>query len=245
MADARVESGLKVEPIMSPIAENLQAVRSRISEALQGDSRAVTLVAVSKTRPAALVAEALAAGQRDFGENYVQEALGKIGALAGRGAVWHFIGHLQGNKAKDVARHFDWVHGVDRERIAGLLSRGRPDGMAPLQVCVQVNISQEATKSGVAPGETLALARAVAALPGLRLRGVMGMASPSGDEARQRAEFGVLRGEFEALKAAGLDVDTLSMGMTHDYPAALAQGATMLRIGTAIFGERRIEEKTA
>ncbi len=223
---------------MSRIADNLQAVRSRISSALQGDSRAVTLVAVSKTRPAAAVEEALAAGQRDFGENYVQEALEKIAALAGKGAVWHFIGHLQGNKAKEVARHFDWVHGVDRERIAELLSRNRPADLPPLEVCVQVNISQEATKSGVAPGEALALARRVAQLPGLRLRGLMGMASPSGDEARQREEFAVLRREFEALRAAGLAVDTLSMGMTHDFPAALAQGATMLRIGTAIFGER-------
>jgi len=223
---------------MSRIADNLQAVRSRISSALQGDSRAVTLVAVSKTRPAEAVAEALACGQRDFGENYVQEALEKIRALAGRGAVWHFIGHLQGNKAKEVARHFDWVHGVDRERIAELLSRNRPADLPPLEVCVQVNISQEATKSGVAPGEALALARRIAALPGLRLRGLMGMASPSGDEARQREEFAVLRRELEALKAAGLAVDTLSMGMTHDFPAALAEGATMLRIGTAIFGER-------
>ncbi len=198
----------------------------------------MTLVAVSKTRPAQAVAEALACGQRDFGENYVQEALEKIGALAGRGAVWHFIGHLQGNKAKEVARHFDWVHGVDRERIAELLSRNRPADLPPLEVCVQVNISQEATKSGVAPGEALALARRIAALPGLRLRGLMGMASPSGDEARQREEFAVLRRELEALKAAGLAVDTLSMGMTHDFPAALAEGATMLRIGTAIFGER-------
>jgi len=223
---------------MSPIADNLQAVRLRISEALQGDSRTVTLVAVSKTRPASAIAEALAAGQRDFGENYVQEALEKRAQLAGRGAVWHFIGHLQGNKAKDVARHFDWVHGVDRERIAELLSRGRPADLPPLQVCVQVNISAEATKSGVAPGEALALARQVAGLPGLRLRGLMGMASPSGDEARQREEFAALRREFETLSAAGLEVDTLSMGMTHDFPAALAEGATMLRIGTAIFGER-------
>lgn len=229
---------------MSRIAENLQAVKCRILEALQGDSRAVTLVAVSKTRPAADVAEALAAGHRDFGENYVQEAVGKIEALAGRGAVWHFIGHLQGNKAKDVARHFDWVHGVDRERIADLLARARPADRPPLSVCVQVNISLEATKSGVAPGEALALARHVAGLPGLRLRGLMGMASPSGDEATQRREFAVLRREFEALKSAGLPVDTLSMGMSHDFPAALAEGATMLRVGTAIFGERAAKAAT-
>ena len=229
---------------MSRIAENLQAVKSRILEALQGDSRAVTLVAVSKTRPAADVAEALAAGHRDFGENYVQEAVGKIEALAGRGAVWHFIGHLQGNKAKDVARHFDWVHGVDRLETAERLSRHRPADRPPLEVCVQVNISEEDTKGGVAPEAAPALAKAVAALPGLRFRGLMGMASPSGDEATQRREFAVLRREFEALKSAGLPVDTLSMGMSHDFPAALAEGATMLRVGTAIFGERAAKEAT-
>ncbi len=223
---------------MSPIAENLQAVRSRISEALQGDSRAITLVAVSKTQPLERVREALEAGQRDFGENYVQEAIAKIRALEGRGAVWHFIGHLQGNKAKEVAGHFDWVHGVDRARIADLLSRHRPAHLAPLQACVQVNISEEATKAGVRPEEALALARHVASLPGLRFRGLMGMASPSGDFARARAEFAVLRRTFEELARAGLAPDTLSMGMTQDFPAALAEGATMLRIGTAIFGAR-------
>lgn len=223
---------------MSPIAENLQGTRRRISEALQGDGRAVTLVAVSKTHPPELVREAFAAGQRDFGENYVQEAVAKIGALADLPATWHFIGALQGNKAKDVARHFDWVHGVDRAKIADLLSRHRPAGKPPLNVCVEVNISEEATKGGVKPGEALALARHVASLPGLRFRGLMGMASPSGDEAKARAEFAVLRRELEAIRAAGLAGDTLSMGMTQDYRAALAEGATMLRIGTAIFGAR-------
>lgn len=223
---------------MSPIARNLQQLERRISEALQGDGRPVTLVAVSKTQPPAMIREAFAAGQRDFGENYVQEALAKIEALAGLGITWHFIGTLQGNKAKEVARHFDWAHGVDRARIADLLSRHRPAHRPPLQVCVQVNISEEATKSGVKPGETLALARHVAALPGLGFRGLMGMASPSGDEAKARAEFSVLRRELEAIRAAGIGADTLSMGMTQDYPAALAEGATMLRIGTAIFGAR-------
>jgi pyridoxal phosphate enzyme (YggS family) len=223
---------------MSPIAENLQEVRKRISEALQGDSRAITLVAVSKTHPPEMVREAFAAGQRDFGENYVQEAVAKIAALADLPATWHFIGTLQGNKAKDVAARFDWVHAVDRVRIADLLSKYRPPGRNPLNVCIEVNISEEATKSGVKPGEALALARHVATLPGLRFRGLMGMASPSGDEARARAEFAVLRRELEAIRAAGIAGDTLSMGMSQDWRAALAEGATMLRIGTAVFGAR-------
>ena len=223
---------------MSPIAENLQQVKARISEALQGDSRAVTLVAVSKTHPPEMVREAFAAGQRDFGENYVQEAMAKIAALADLPATWHFIGALQGNKARDVAERFDWVHGVDRARIADLLSRHRPPGRRPLNACVEVNISEEATKGGVKPGEALALARHVATLPGLRFRGLMGMASPSGDEAKARAEFAVLRRELEAIRAAGIPGDTLSMGMSQDWRAALAEGSTMLRIGTAIFGAR-------
>ncbi|HEX5629252.1 MAG TPA: YggS family pyridoxal phosphate-dependent enzyme, partial [Usitatibacteraceae bacterium] len=162
----------------------------------------------------------------------------KIAALADLPATWHFIGTLQGNKARDVAERFDWVHAVDRARIAELLSRHRPAGRRPLNVCVEVNISEEATKSGVKPGEALALARLVATLPGLRFRGLMGMASPSGDEARARAEFSVLRRELEAIRAAGIPGDTLSMGMSQDWRAALAEGATMLRIGTAIFGAR-------
>jgi PLP dependent protein len=223
---------------MSPIADNLQAIRRRISEALQGDRRAVTLVAVSKVQPAARIREAFAAGQRDFGENYVQEATAKMDELADLAATWHFIGVLQGNKARDVAGRFDWVHGVDRARIADLLSRHRPAGLGPLNVCVQVNISEEATKGGVRPGEALALARHVASLPHLQFRGLMGMASPSGDPGKARAEFATLRRELEAIAAAGIAGDTLSMGMTQDYEAALAEGATMLRIGTAIFGAR-------
>ncbi|MBL0141964.1 MAG: YggS family pyridoxal phosphate-dependent enzyme [Betaproteobacteria bacterium] len=223
---------------MSPIAENLQELKRRISEALQGDSRAVTLVAVSKTHPSGMVRQAHAAGQRDFGENYVQEAVGKIRELADLGATWHYIGALQGNKARDVAENFDWVHGVDREKMADLLSRHRPQGRPPLQVCVEVNISEEATKAGVKPGEALTLARHVATLPGLGFRGLMGMASPSGSEATARREFAMLRRELEAIRAAGIACDTLSMGMTQDWRAALAEGATMLRIGTAIFGAR-------
>ena len=223
---------------MSPIAANLQAVRRRIFEALQGDSRAVALVAVSKARGPEAIEAALAAGCRDFGENYLQEALPKMAAFAGRPVAWHFIGQLQGNKARDIAGHFDWVHGIDRAKIAQALARHRGAGRAPLQVCIQVNISREATKAGVTPAEVAALAREVAALPELRLRGLMGMATPTDDVARSRAEFAILRGAFEQLRAAGFAVDTLSMGMTQDFEAAIQEGSTMVRIGTAIFGAR-------
>jgi pyridoxal phosphate enzyme (YggS family) len=222
---------------MSPIAANLQAVRRRISEALQGDSREVILVAVSKARGPDAIAEAHDAGCRHFGENYLQEALPKIAALAGRPVTWHFIGHVQTNKAREIAAHFDWVHGIDRAKAAQALARHRSEDR-PLDVCIQVNISRETTKGGVEPSEAPALAREVASLPGLRLRGLMGMASPSDDVARVRSEFAVLRRSFEALRAQGFAVDTLSMGMTQDFEAAIAEGATMVRIGTAIFGSR-------
>lgn len=223
---------------MSPIAANLQAVRRRISEALQGDSRAVTLVAVSKSQPPEAIRAAHAAGCRDFGESYVQEAGPKIASLADLAATWHFIGHLQGNKAREVAERFDWVHGVDRARIAQALAKARPTQRPPVEVCIQVNISGEATKGGVQPGEALALASEIAALPRLRLRGLMGMAGAAADRAEQRRQFALLRATLEELRAAGFALDTLSMGMSHDFEAALAEGATMVRIGTAIFGER-------
>jgi pyridoxal phosphate enzyme (YggS family) len=223
---------------MSLIAANLQAVRRRISEALQGDRREVRLIAVSKTRSSGTIREALGAGCRDFGENYVQEALPKLADLAGSGATWHFIGPLQSNKAKEVALAFDWCHSIDRLKIAEALSRHRPAGLAPLEACIQVNISREATKSGVEAAEALTLAAAVAKLPGLRLRGLMGIATPDGDPKQQRTEFAVLRGLLAQLRAGGHEVDTLSMGMTQDLEAAIAEGATMVRIGTAIFGER-------
>ena len=223
---------------MSPIAANLQAVRRRISEALQGDSREVRLVAVSKTRAADVIRDAVSAGCRDFGENYVQEALPKIAALAGEPVCWHFIGPLQSNKARDVAERFDWFQGLDRAKIALTLSRHRPTGKEPLNVCIQVNISHEATKSGVEPDAALPLAREIAPLAGLRLRGLMGIASPSADVAQQRREFAVLKVAFEQLKGHGFALDTLSMGMTHDLEAALVEGATMVRVGTAIFGLR-------
>ena len=228
----------KLDSIMSPIAANLQAVRRRISEALQGDSRTVTLVAVSKAQPPESVRAAFAAGCRDFGENYLQDALPKLTSAADLAITWHYIGHVQSNKARDIAERFDWVHCLDRMKIAQALSRSRPPGRGELDCCIQVNISEEATKGGVRPDEASALAREVAGLPRLRLRGLMGMASPSGEVARQRAEFAVLRRAFESLRAEGHALDTLSMGMTQDFEAAIAEGSTMVRIGTAIFGAR-------
>ena len=224
---------------MSPIAANLQAVRRRISEALQGDSRAVTLVAVAKSQSPAAIREAWVAGCRDFGESYVQEALPKIDALADLDASWHYIGRLQTNKARDIAERFQWVHGVDRPRVAAALARARPASLPPLDVCIQVNISDEASKGGVAPGEALALAREVGSMAGLRLRGLMGMAAHSGRREAQRTQFALLRRTREEIGAAGIALDTLSMGMSDDFEAAIAEGATMVRVGTAIFGQRQ------
>ncbi len=227
---------------MSPIAVNLQAIRRRISEALQGDSRDISLVAVSKSQPPEAVRAAFSSGQRDFGESYVQESVPKIAALRDLEATWHYIGHLQGNKARDVAVNFHWVHGVDRAKIAAALARARSQGSPELNVCIQVNISGEATKGGVAPGEALALAREIVSMPRLKLRGLMGMASETPDIAAQRAQFALLRATLEEINAAGIALDTLSMGMSQDFEAALAEGATMVRIGTAIFGERNHKE---
>jgi pyridoxal phosphate enzyme (YggS family) len=224
---------------MSLIAANLQIVQRRISEALQGDSRVVALVAVSKGQPGEAIRAAFAAGCRDFGESYAQEAGPKIAALADLPARWHFIGHLQGNKAREVAERFDWVHGIGRMKIASALGRARPAGRPPLEVCVQVNISAEATKGGVAPGEAAALAREIAAVPGLRLRGLMGMAALEAGAKERRAQFALLRRMFDDINRSGLAMDTLSMGMSDDFAEAIAEGATMVRIGTAIFGERR------
>ena len=223
---------------MSPIAANLQAIRRRISEALQGDSREVGLVAVSKSQPAGKIREAFGAGCGHFGENYVQEAVAKMTELADLPITWHFIGRLQANKAREVAERFDWVHGVDRPRLAAALSKARPPSRGALNVCLQVNISGEPSKGGVAAGEVLQLAREVAAMPALRLRGLMGMAAFTDDRAVQRAQFAVLRGALESLRDAGIEADTLSMGMSDDFEAAIAEGSTMVRIGTAIFGAR-------
>jgi pyridoxal phosphate enzyme (YggS family) len=200
----------------------------------------VALLAVTKTRPPEDVREAFAAGQRDFGENYVQEALAKIAALADLRPElrWHLIGPLQSNKSREVAEQFDWVHSVDRIKLARRLSEQRPADLPPLQVCLQVNISGEDSKSGVAPGELRALAHEVAALPRLKLRGLMAIPEVAGDLEAQRAPHRALRELFEALNAEGLGLDTLSMGMSGDLEAAVAEGATWVRIGTALFGGR-------
>jgi hypothetical protein len=226
---------------MDTIEKRLQAVKSRIERAAAAagrDPRDIVLVAVSKTFPPAAVRAAHAAGQRDFGENHAQEALAKVDALADLALVWHFIGPLQSNKTRPVAERFAWVHSVDRLKIAERLSAQRPAALPPLQVCIQVNVSGEATKSGVSPEEAPALARAVAALPRLRLRGLMAIPEPTDDPALQRRRFESLRALKERLVAAGLPLDTLSMGMSDDLEAAVAAGATMVRVGTAIFGPR-------
>ncbi len=226
---------------MGNIAAALQAVHRRMAAALAEAGRApeaARLLAVSKTFPAEAVREAWAAGQRAFGESYVQEALAKIEALADLAIEWHFIGPVQSNKTRALAERFAWVHGVDRMKIAERLAAARPAGLPPLDVCVQVNIGGEASKGGVEPGAALALAREVARLPGLRLRGFMAIPPPTADFAAQRAQFAELRRLFEQARAAGLDVDTLSMGMSDDLEAAILEGATLVRVGSAIFGAR-------
>ena len=226
---------------MSAIADNLQAVQARIRDAAVLAGRlpeSIRLLAVSKTWPLSSVLEAADAGQRAFGENYVQEGIDKVTATTGQALEWHFIGPLQSNKSRAVAEHFDWVHSVDRLKIAERLSAQRPANLPPLQVCVQVNVSGEASKSGCSPAEALALCQAVAALPGLTLRGLMAIPEPADNPATQCAPFRQVREIFEHIRAAGLPLDTLSMGMSHDLEAAVAEGATIVRIGTAIFGER-------
>ena len=228
---------------MATIQSNLQAVNTRIAAACAAfgrDRAGVRLVAVSKTWPAEAVREAAAAGQLDFGENYLQEALDKIAALSSLPAklIWHFIGPLQSNKTRPVAEHFDWVHSVDREKIAERLNAQRPEGAPALNLCIQVNISGEASKSGVEPAALATLARAVARMPRLKLRGLMSVPEPTGDEALSRRRFASLRKLLEELNRDGHALDTLSMGMTADLEAAVAEGATMVRIGTAIFGQR-------
>lgn len=196
------------------------------------------LLAVSKTWPAERVRDAAAAGQQAFGENYVQEGVVKVEALAGLGLEWHFIGPLQSNKTRLVANSFAWVHSIDRLKIAERLSEQRDVHLPPLEVCIQVNVSGEESKSGVAPDDLPDLARAVAALPRLRLRGLMTIPEPTSDVALQRARFACLRQLRDQLNAGGLQLDTLSMGMSDDLEAAIAEGATMVRVGTAIFGSR-------
>ncbi|MFN9773919.1 MAG: YggS family pyridoxal phosphate-dependent enzyme [Burkholderiales bacterium] len=238
------------------------AVRARIDAAARACGRApedVALLAVSKTFDADTVLALAATGQRAFGENYLQEALPKMAAVRDRWALrasgrsagpswhtapatagpsWHFIGPIQSNKTKAIAEAFDWVHSVDREKVARRLSEQRPEGLAPLQVCVQVDVSGEATKSGCDPSEAIALGAAIAAMPRLRLRGLMAIPAPTDDPGAQRAQFARVRAVFEAMCAAGLPVDTLSMGMSGDLEAAIAEGATIVRVGTALFGAR-------
>jgi pyridoxal phosphate enzyme (YggS family) len=225
------------------IADKLAQVNERIASACTAagrDVQSVTLLAVSKTFGATAVAAAHAVGQRRFGENYVQEAIDKIEALASLDPrpEWHLIGPLQANKTRVVAERFDWVQTIDRLKIAERLSAQRPAALAPLSVCVQVNISGEATKAGASPDDVAALARAVASLPRLRLRGLMAVPEPAGDFEAQRRPHRRLRELFDALRGDGLALDTLSMGMSADLEAAIAEGATLVRVGSAIFGER-------
>lgn len=230
---------------MTSIAANLQAVRARINAAAKAcgrDPATVRLLAVSKTWPADCVAAAAQCGQTAFGESYVQEGVDKIATLAaaaGGGALeWHFIGPLQSNKTRLVAANFAWVHSVDRLKIAERLSAQRPPELPPLSVCIEVNVSGEASKAGVAPHEALAFARQIAALPRLRLRGLMAIPAPADELAAQRAPLRRVHDLFDELRSAGLALDTLSMGMSHDLEAAIAEGATIVRVGTAIFGSR-------
>ena len=223
---------------MSTIAKNIAKVRTRIREAAQAcgrDPESVGLLAVSKTKPAAAVREAHACGQRDFGENYLQEALNKQAELSDLSLTWHFIGPIQSNKTRPIAEHFAWVHSVDRLKIAQRLSEQRPAQLPPLNICLQVNVSGEASKSGCAPEELPALALAVSQLPNLRLRGLMTIPEPTSDVAQQHAACARLRQLRDDLN---LELDVLSMGMSDDLEAAIAEGATWVRIGTALFGAR-------
>ncbi|MBA4288726.1 MAG: YggS family pyridoxal phosphate-dependent enzyme [Pseudomonas sp.] len=223
---------------MSTIAENIAKVGVRIREAAQASQRDfshIGLLAVSKTKPADAIREAFAAGVTNFGENYLQEALDKQVALSDLALTWHFIGPIQSNKTKPIAEHFAWVHSVDRLKIAERLSAQRPAHLPPLNICLQVNVSGEASKSGCSPDQLSALAHAVTQLPNLRLRGLMTIPEPTDDVSEQRAAFARLR---ELQQSLNLDLDTLSMGMSHDLEAAIAEGATWVRIGTALFGAR-------
>ena len=230
---------------MSIIAGNLQAVEATITDAVKASERTrsdVQLLAVSKTFPAQAVLDAMAAGQLAFGENYLQEALDKIASVAqaqpDAAVEWHFIGPIQSNKTRPIAASFAWVHTVERLKIAQRLSEQRPPELGPLNICLQVNISGEASKSGASPEELPALAREVAQLPNLRLRGLMAIPEPTTDVAEQRTAFARVRALFDALRADGLELDTLSMGMSGDLAPAIAEGATIVRVGSAIFGKR-------
>ena len=223
---------------MSTIADNIGLVSQRIraaADAVQRDASSIHLLAVSKTKPAQAVREAYAAGMHDFGENYLQEALGKQAELTDLPLSWHFIGPIQSNKTRAIAENFAWVHSVDRLKIAQRLSEQRPADLPPLNICIQVNVSGEASKSGCTPADLPALATAISALPRLKLRGLMAIPEPTEDRAEQDAAFATVRDLQASLNLA---LDTLSMGMSHDLESAIAQGATWVRIGTALFGAR-------
>ena len=223
---------------MSTIADNIERVSQRIraaADAVQRDASSIHLLAVSKTKPAQAVREAYAAGMRDFGENYLQEALGKQAELTDLPLSWHFIGPIQSNKTRAIAENFAWVHSVERLKIAQRLSVQRPADLPPLNICIQVNVSGEASKSGCTPADLPALAQAISALPRLQLRGLMAIPEPTDDRAAQDAAFATVR---ELQAGLNLPLDTLSMGMSHDLESAIAQGATWVRIGTALFGAR-------
>ena len=226
---------------MQNLKESLTLVRTRIERACTASGRpvdAARLLAVSKSFGAGSIRAAAEAGQSAFGESYVQEALDKRAALADLALEWHFIGPVQSNKTRDIAAHFDWVHGVDRLKVAQRLSDARHPAASPLQVCVQVNISGEASKSGCDPAQAQALCAAVAQLPRLRLRGLMGIPAPMAETRDAHAPFRELRVLFENIRASGLPLDTISAGMTDDLEIAIAEGSTLVRVGTAIFGQR-------
>jgi pyridoxal phosphate enzyme (YggS family) len=226
---------------MAPIEQQLAQVHARITQAEQRFGRSagsVTLVAATKTCSVSAIRAAIACGQRAFGENYLQEALSKIGELKSENLEWHFIGPIQSNKTRDIATHFDWVHSVDRLKVAQRLSQQRPPELGPLNVCLQVNISGEDSKSGTAPEELAKLAKAVAEIPRLSLRGLMTLPALSSDFEEQRRPFHTLHQLWNELRQMGLELDTLSIGMSDDLEAAIAEGATLVRVGTAIFGSR-------
>ncbi len=226
---------------MTAILSNLQATREAVAKATIEAHRAVGdvhLLAVSKTFPAEAVREAYQGGQRAFGENYLQEALDKMALLNDLPLEWHFIGPIQSNKTRPIAEHFAWVHGVDRLKVAQRLSEQRPVNMPPLNICLQVNVSGEESKSGVAISEAAQLAQEISRLPRLKLRGLMSIPAPASGETEQRVAFAKMRVLLQELNQQGSSLDTLSMGMSHDFPAAIKEGATIVRIGTAIFGAR-------
>lgn len=226
---------------MTKVTENLAKISDLLADAAKSagrDSASVRLLAVSKKQPLEKVFEALRAGQRDFGENQVQEGVEKIERTARESLTWHFIGNLQSNKTRPVAEHFDWVHSIDRLKIAERLSAQRPPDLQPLHVCIQVNIDDEASKSGILPADLPALARELRKLPGLRLRGLMCLPAIRDTFEAQRIPFARLRRLAESLGQEGIELDTLSMGMSDDYRAAIFEGATIVRIGTAVFGPR-------